>query len=348
MREDCNLVQHGLRLYTKALQQTNKILQKPESETAKSDAVLASCRILSMFEMYRRLPSSSKPVKQAQTTDWQSHIDGSCRLIQLRGLTKHCAGHGATLYDAARFTAIIHGIARRRPNALTNTSWDTYWYRRKTLRDALLDIMSTIPDLYRRYDRVKADLTPPMSVIELRSAIDLIGQFLNASQRLRAWEARATRLCQKRHMPIDPRGSESCQAWKLIDLCTKYGDGFFYTCANYWASCLKIFPTARLLYQQLLSITVHSNLQSLPELPAWTNPEPAAQNLAETTWYFFRPTAGLIAAQSAVFPVGAALFYFARTGRRDSAVFTKMLDAFASAKTGAVMLDFVTDIVDRA
>ena len=54
-----------------------------------------------------------------------------------------------------------------------------------------------------------------------------------------------------------------------------------------------------------------------------------------------------MAAQSAILPLDAALFYFTRTRRRDSPDLTNMMDAFATAKTGAIMLEFVRDMLTR-
>ena len=348
MQNDYSLVQRGLRLYTKALQQTNRVLQDPHSSAAQSDAVLASCRILSLFEMYRRLPSAT--TARAQTVDWQSHIDGSCRLIQLRGLAKHSTEHGIKLYDAIRLTAIIHGIAKRRPNAFINLSWDIYKYRRKTLRDELFEIMSTIPDLYQRFDAVGARTKSELNLLELRRnvapAVELLQDLLVVAGRLQIWEARAIQLCQRKQSSSPVKVEKGKPGETLMDFCTLFGDGFFATCANYWASCLKVFPTARLLRQQILALP--GSPMNLPALPSWMDAEQPAHNLADITPHFFRPGAGFATAQSAVFPLGAVLFYLARTGRRESPVFMRMMNIFTNSKTGGVMRDFVQSIVDFA
>ena len=78
------------------------------------------------------------------------------------------------------------------------------------------------------------------------------------------------------------------------------------------------------------------------------SPEPHALDIAHTASHFFRPEAGLWSAQSSVFPIGGALFYFAVTGRRDSGPFRLMTEAFAESKTGQVMRDFLDKIVDRS
>ena len=133
----------------------------------------------------------------------------------------------------------------------------------------------------------------------------------------------------------------------LSDVCTRHGNGFFFTCAQYWAISLKAYSSVRLFHRRFTDALLSCFAGSLLEdLPYWANPEPHALNIAQTASHFFRPEAGLWAAQSAVFPVGAALFYFAATGRRESEPFRTMTDAFAESKTGQVMRDFLDKVVN--
>ena len=62
---DAALLRDGTRLYARALHETNKALQ--DAERAQSDAILASCKLLSMYENFR-VDSSNSVSTQGQ--DW--------------------------------------------------------------------------------------------------------------------------------------------------------------------------------------------------------------------------------------------------------------------------------------
>jgi hypothetical protein len=108
--------------------------------------------------------------------------------------------------------------------------------------------------------------------------------------------------------------------------------------------CVKIYSANLLLQRQMLTLIEDSD-SPISYLPDWVDPDPAAQHIADFSSYFFRPEAGLWAAQSAIFPISTALFYFMRTGRKDSPVFAKMTNAFADNKPGAIMRDFLHTVM---
>ena len=143
MRNEPPLVQHGLHLYARALRATNTLLRDPVA--MQSDNVLACCRVLSVYEMFRRT-ATAPSTGDNQVIDWQRQIDGVCRLVQLRGPERHISGHGRSLFDATRYTAVIYGIASRQSNRFISSAW--VLPREKSLRDELFDIVSMVSGLY--------------------------------------------------------------------------------------------------------------------------------------------------------------------------------------------------------
>ena len=121
-----------------------------------------------------------------------------------------------------------------------------------------------------------------------------------------------------------------------------HGYGFFFTCAQYWSMCVKLYSAVPRLQHQVVALAMEldSGLKP-PKIPEWINAEPAAHHIAYIASHFFSPEAGLWSAQSAIFPIGTALLYFARTGRANSDVVKKMTDAFSNNKAGAIMIDFL-------
>ena len=237
-RQDASLVQHGLRLYAQAIRETNRMLRDPA--TALSDEALALCRTLSLFEMFRRGPGASD-TGSTQATDWRSHAEGTFRLLQLRGPGKHTSGTGFKLYDGVRMTAIIHGISRRQPNTFTNLSWDLL--NPKTLRDELFDSMSIVPNLLQHIDQFSAWNSETAKEANREQKFlqgdELLQQGLIICTGLRAWELRASRLCEEagQSMGFDQQHQhvnvpDECS--RLFDVCKSHGYGFFFICNQHW------------------------------------------------------------------------------------------------------------------
>jgi hypothetical protein len=348
VRHDLVFVEHGLRLYGNAIKETNAALHDPERVLG--DAVLACCRVLSLFEMFRRNPSGT-PVGRDQLIDWRSHVDGTCRLVQLRGPSRHASGSGLHLYDAVRVTAMIRGLMRREPNAFTELSWDVPG--RKTLKDDLFEMARPIPGLLQQIDHLGDSLTASQGCFAtqllLHRSKEVIGTCSSIGIDLRRWKDRAIQLCRQQEAANTSSSGdrEETPGLTLIEICQRHGDGFFVVCAQYWAISLMLYSSMRRFCMRLSS---HKNLSgfedAIPSLPPWANPEPHALNIAQTSRHFFRPGSGLWSAQCAVFPVGAACVYFARTGRRNSPSFKMMHEAFAETNAGAVMRDFLQNILD--
>jgi hypothetical protein len=237
-REDASLVQQGLRLYAQAIREANRMLQEPAD--ALSDAALALCRTLSLFEMFRRGPGAPD-TGSSQATDWRSHAEGTFRLVQLRGLEKHTSGNGFKLYDGVRMTAIIHGIARRQPNTFTSLSWDLL--NPKTLRDELFDSMSVVPNLLQQIDKFSAwnSYTANMENREqnILQGNELLRRAVSVCMSLQAWELRASRLCDEASPSAginlrDENLNVSDEALHLFDVCKSHGYGFFFLCNQHW------------------------------------------------------------------------------------------------------------------
>jgi hypothetical protein len=88
----------------------NKALADPVM--AQSDLMLACCRVLSLYELFRRVPTAgpvpiSEKERGSQAADWRNHVQGTCRLLQLRGRQKHVDAVGSQLYDGVRLAAVM-------------------------------------------------------------------------------------------------------------------------------------------------------------------------------------------------------------------------------------------------
>lgn len=349
MSDDRALVSRAAWLYAQALKQTNIALQDPV--TACDDRVLACCRLLILFEMLQRISSGPSPIspQRNQIADWRMHVNGTCRLVQLRGRERHLSGLGVELYDGTRMTAIIHGLTSRQPNVFTKLEWDI---PRLNMRDELYALINPVPQLLQDFDRFQCNVGQNEDELDRRQHIDLgtalLQRALNVCYALEGWEIEVLMLCYKQQSSFgagSPQSASFEERASLYDVCRLHGYGFFSTCTQYWAMCNIFYGSLRKFYLGLQAfMDIWTPGQTAPSLPDWVSPELPAVNVAQVAGHFFEPGMGLWAAHAAVFPVSTALRYFATTGRKASPACRTMIEAFTNSKTGVIMRDFLNAI----
>ncbi|CAD0108432.1 unnamed protein product [Aureobasidium uvarum] len=350
MNDDRALVMRAARFYAQALKQTNLALQ--DRTAALEDGVLACCRLLILFEMLQRISykASPKTPDRNQIADWRMHVNGTCRLLQLRGRDRHLSGLGVDLYDGTRMTAIIHGLTSRRPNIFTRLNWNL---PRLNMRDELYELINPAPQLLQNFDRFLLEKMSTKDNVNGRQRVDwglaLMKQALNVCYALQAWEIQVLMSCHERQVSVDcarsPSSELAQEQGSLYTVCRLHGYGFFSTCTQYWTMCNIFYGSLRIFHRQLqASMDISTPAGMAPFLPDWVSPELPAMNVAQVAGDFFKPGMGLWAAHAAVFPISAALRYFATTGRRNSPAFKSMIDAFTTTKTGVIMRDFLNSI----
>ena len=244
-------------------------------------------------------------------------------------------------------TGIIHGVSRRQRNGFTSLSWDLKEHH--NLRDMLFDSMTTVPELLQQIDDLTSQNIQALGHEAKSRSVErgriLMEKMMPVCTLLHDWEVHALDLCRSQTIAT-PSGSQAGtpteQNPQLLDVCMAHGYGFFFTCAQYWSMCVKIYSAVPLLQRQVVALAKELEpSMELPTNPEWIDAEPPAHHIANVASHFFTPEAGLWSAQSAIFPIGTASLYFARTGRANSAVVKKMTDAFSDNKAGTIMRDFL-------
>jgi hypothetical protein len=350
MSDDHTLVVRAAWFYAQALKQTNMALQDPVA--ALDDGVLACCRLLVLFEMLQRISSEPSAIdpRRNQITDWGMHVEGTCRLVRLRGRERHLSSLGTDLYDGVRLPAIIQGLSKRQPNAFTQLDWRLPGLN---MRDKLYQIINPVPELLQDFDAFHEHEPRVENHLRSRQHIDwgitVLYRALDVCYALQAWESEILMLCYEKQLasastenvvPAATRGQTS-----LYDVCRVHGHGFFSTCTQYWTMCNILYSSLRSFHQQLHKfMDIRAPAEVLPALPEWISPELPALNIARVAGHFSTPGLGLWAAHAAVFPISIALWYFAKTGRRDSPASKSMMEAFTATKTGVIMRDFLKAI----
>jgi hypothetical protein len=309
MQVDPDSVRHGVAMYCRALAETNQALQL--SATAQTDAMLATCALLAMCEKYR---PHCGPDVSSQATDYQSHVEGTARLLELRGCQKHVSEHGFALFAHARPSIALAGITRRHRAPLCSQQWlQVPWSgqrRKRTLKDKLVDVTlaaaGALEQLDQCYNGSKTDDQRSDKAVQACAA---------PIQWLRAWEIEALRL-------------HSDGSSNLPDVCADHGFGFYHLIMQFWAVSLLISARCRPFIDRYIERSDASTgrppaSQALASLVP--DPQKCAINIATHAHHYFSSTTGLVGPQHASFPLGAALHYFAAIGQkaditRDAAV----------------------------
>jgi len=317
MQGNPDSVQHGVAMYCQALTETNRALQR--SATAQTDAMLATCALLAMCEKYR---PHCGPDVSSQATDYQSHVEGTARPLELRGCQKHVSDHGFALFAHARPSIALTGITRRQRVLLDSQSWrQVPWsaqHRHRTLKDKLVDATLAIAGALQHLDQYHED--PRTDSQRVDEAVKACATPL---QWLRAWEIEALRL-------------HSDGPSNLSDVCAKHGFGYYHLIMQFWAVSLLLSARCRPFIDR---VTKRSDegvgrslaLQALVSLVP--NPQTCAINIAVNAHHYFAPTTGLVGPQHATFPLGAALHFFAATGQRASSSEDRVTAAAAGGGT---------------
>lgn len=354
---DAEYLRHGTQQYARALRGVNEALQDPA--LALDDSVLACCRLLSLFELFQRSSSSSGATstddndqRQSQRQDWRKHVEGTCRIVALRGRERHTSPHSRDLYDDVRITAIVHGIVSRKPNSFTMMPWRLPV---RTLKDDLWDLASHLPWILELVDQVTAELTnltrlgdTPNSLLR-RQSQEVIRECLKLGAELQAFEQAALNLCGAAQKPASRVGEHHASrespphrehSSSLSKECQSHGFGFFYLCMEYWAFSITLYSA---------TVQFHSHIPRLlpddghlpKELPIWLDPEPPVHHIATNASHYFGPKAGLWSAQCATHPMIAALGYLARSGQKEEASWKSITTAFAGHPSAGALKQFL-------
>jgi len=301
-------VRQGMALYGRALRDTNRALQ--HEATARTVGTLAACKLLAMCEVHR---ADVGGCVSTQGTDWQRHIKGVGRLLQLRGPNGYAESHGFMLFIDARTSMALAGITRRRSVFLSAPNWlQLPWHGRarpRSLRDELIDLMLAVATLLEQLESYACALedTPFANQAPWETIVD---QALAIAGLMSAWEKKAlTRAA------CDSQQGESSGGKGLNEQCGSHGFGFFYLVMQYWAVCLIHSARCWMLIRTAGPVILQLN-RLASELPS---PQSYAVNIAEQANRYFLLNTGMLGPQSASFPMGVALHYLAATGQEQSA-----------------------------
>ncbi|KAF2725785.1 hypothetical protein K431DRAFT_208076, partial [Polychaeton citri CBS 116435] len=303
--EDEAMLRQGSQLYGRALVETNRALQQPDR--AQSDAMLATIKFLSFYEAWR-FDRTNKVSTQGH--DYQKHVLGTCRLVEIRGPRRHASKDSHALFIDARANATITGIVLRKPKFFSSLDWHTIPWEEsgRDLRDELYDIAIALPGILHSFDQLKVNRQHSRD--PAAEADRILQRCIRVGERFRAWDAKALAACHAALLQ-----APALEVPTLLEACTAFDYGFAHTVMVFWGFSLLLHSTAWLEARDFPTgppECSRGRQQHAPTtLPPWFDPRPYAANIARCAHHFFRPEAGLWGAQVVAFPMGAALHYYA-------------------------------------
>ncbi|KAG0161111.1 hypothetical protein PDIDSM_8644 [Penicillium digitatum] len=196
LTQDKALLKASRQMYSKSLRDVIRSI--PKLDHAKSDNMLCTSIILSVFEMY------------AQTTPdaWVVHSDGAKRLMISRGPEAHGTGFGRWCWIAFRGFFIATAVYEGKPCFLDQEEWQSYatkvraedckkpgeWSVYGEISDLAFMELAKCP----RYISETRDLLSMLDEPDTISITNLIGRIHDTSRRLRSFAAEL-RACISAH-----------------------------------------------------------------------------------------------------------------------------------------------------
>jgi hypothetical protein len=307
MQGNLDFTHHGMAMYCQALTKTNRALQ--HTATAQTDATLATCEILAMCEKYR--PHTKSDVS-TQASDFQRHVQGTAKLLELRGSHRHVDEHGFTLFVHARSIIAHSGITQRRRAYLGSSQWfEVPWSmqdRQRTLRDKLVDAMLMVGASLEQLDQWCHEMRSRSGCQPSNEASKAcISACVTSVQLLQSWEIETLRA--------------SAQD-RLEDVCADRGLGIFHLIMSYWAVFLllsaRCWPVLNCISEPAPALGALAALLR--------NPRTCALNIATYAHRYFPPTTGLVGPQYATFPLGVALNFITVSNEQEMIDGTRSTD----------------------
>ncbi|KAK4463508.1 Sterigmatocystin biosynthesis regulatory protein [Cladorrhinum samala] len=286
------ILREGSKMYGRALAGLRRSLEAPH--TAKRDAVIATVKLVSLFEAYSRQGGGDESESEGDdhhnhqpralpplpSQNWQRHCAGELALFVARTPEAHVEGNSHQVFADERVEMALSGILRRRRLPFSAPEWKSIPWKEtpKDLKDILVDVLVDVPGLVEDFDVFRACIDPAERE-DLRLA--LIDRCWALDEQLRAWFG----LILKIITPKDPPPEF------VVDLVVRVAQ--IHGMMAFWTISLVMFTIL--------------HIASGPEahlLPARTDPIFFANKLANTALpILMDPQAGLFGHQSAVLPL---------------------------------------------
>ncbi|KAK4223214.1 Sterigmatocystin biosynthesis regulatory protein [Podospora fimiseda] len=181
------MLREGSKMYGKALAGLRKSLESPQG--AKRDAVIATVKLVSMFEAFSRRndTESADAYEPPVSQNWQRHCAGELALFMARTPAAHVDGSSHDVFVDERVDLALSGILRRRRLLFSAPEWKIIPWQGpipRDLKDMLVDVLVDVPGLVEDYDRMEACPNP---AVKESLRIGVVARCWELDRNLGAW-----------------------------------------------------------------------------------------------------------------------------------------------------------------
>ncbi|KAL8666054.1 MAG: hypothetical protein Q9202_001791 [Teloschistes flavicans] len=300
---DRRVTEHAMKLYGTALKEMGRALQN--SKRIQTDELLAAGKLMSRYEMFH---GSTAPEIQTRGLNWQSHVRGGIRLMELRGPCARANRDAHQLLSDTRCAAILTAIVARKPNSFTAPQWQTQPLEAeaKDPSEKLYDILALLPVLFETFDSLEDCQDDPRTHDR---RLKLFHRCYRIDLALRKWYALLSTNLPK-PLPAVVRPLAKVSDASRDDTLFLFEDSDLSLGAIltfYWATCNLLHSMMQILFA---AIQLNGRGELPGELPEHVNPIRSATSIAQSVEYFIRPEMGILGPELFAFPLGVALLYF--------------------------------------
>ncbi|KAK4141925.1 uncharacterized protein C8A04DRAFT_13701 [Dichotomopilus funicola] len=265
--------------YGRSLADLRRSLMVPQQGPARRDALIATMKLLSMFEALTLAENGPANNEADDPADWQRHQAGEMALFIARTPTAHIAGESHYIFADERVDMAMSAILQRKRFVLGNPEWKSAPWQQipKDLKDVLVDVLVDMPDLVVLYDTMVHCQDNPSHQERLRA--ELHARCWESDRQLEAWFAAQEAGDDKESSGQDHLITYVAQVHGMI---------------IYWTTALVLYTILR------NSLPRHEQPSALPPR---TDPLPHAKQLVRSLTELLKPSAGLYGRQNVVLPL---------------------------------------------
>lgn len=303
--EDDNLRASGKKLYGKALSEMQRSLVDPRRRY--SAETLLACIVLGLYEVFEHQTPAPDQVNMSHH-GWLSHSAGVECLLKARGPDGYTTDNAHPIFLHARLMIAIRACTTKSACFLSEPQWLVVPWRNHA-KDALhkiFDVIVFLPNVIEAYDRLKTGTNLDSKRRRHESRL-LLARCLELNEQLRRWYVQVCADAGGRPLwYTSPSNDPSYPFPYLFSFDDPHAAN---TLMFYWACCLVIHETLRLL-EQILNGDAGDRQQAVT-LPDDIDPGSNACNIAQSLLYMVHPEMRALGPNLALFPAGMALGFFA-------------------------------------
>ncbi|KAK3370527.1 hypothetical protein B0H63DRAFT_422358 [Podospora didyma] len=284
------MVKEASILYGKALSGLRASLES--SQGAKRSALIATVKLLGMFEAFSRQPDSGETANHPPS--WQRHHAGELALFIARTPLAHISGDAHHVFADERVEMALSSILRRRRLVLSTPEWKAIPWQHipKDMKDILVDVLIEMPGLVEDLDEMRSSSEDDLERREdLR--LQLARKCWGYHRDLLSWLDLLNRIVQPPDGSPCPDAKPKSPGPKdvVTHIAQVHGMSLF------WLTSLVLYSVLRM---------VCGSEEILPER---ADPIYHARRLVEAINALMRPEAGLYGRQSATLQIEVATEY---------------------------------------